>query len=148
MRSLYQIFSNEEWVSNAREAAYGKMLALVRCLADLSCVCEEWHRTTNRILVSQGERPFVCQICQARFNSRGNLNAHHLDHHAVRIDSASFHCFQTLLRWFIEMDPDHLSFSTDLQEKKFRCEVCGKLFGRKYRLRCHLQRHSVGFTQL
>ena len=38
---------------------------------------------------------------------------------------------------------DHLQISTILQEKKFKCESCGKRFGRGWALRRHLIVHSV-----
>lgn len=31
------------------------------------------------------------------------------------------------------------------QKKNFECQQCGQEFGREYILKCHLQKHSVGF---
>lgn len=64
-----------------------------------------------------------------------NYRAHYVNH-AVRIGSAPLcHTFSNIFAL--------LTIRTNLQEKKFVCEICGFCFGRPSALKQHLQLHSV-----
>lgn len=72
-----------------------------------------------------GEKPFICDFCDARFNIKGSLKRHILIHHTQR--ERKFICETCGKSFFSKNDIiTHIRVHTD--ERPYSCSFCGRAF--------------------
>ncbi|XP_071483323.1 uncharacterized protein [Diadema antillarum] len=85
-----------------------------------------------------GEKPYECEICQARFIQSINLKRHILSYHKDEEPYACDICGKRF-RVLVYLKSHEVTHS---QDRPFQCEACGAMFKRKSDLRSHRRVHS------
>ena len=92
-------------------------------------------RLEVHIRTHTGIKPFQCNLCNKFFNEKGNLKTHINFHKNIR----TFQCKICNKKYKTNGHlKDHIQIQ-HLKIKKFKCEKCGCLFGRKSSLNSHMK---------
>ena len=117
------------------------------------------------------KQPYVCHVCDKRFNNKGSYKRHMVIHkderpHVCLVCGMTFKLEQTLKRhWMTHAGEkpfkctvcnkrfrvaDHLKKHLLIHtgEKPFKCETCGQAFRGKYNLQKHETIHTAGGTSV
>jgi len=94
-----------------------------------------WHKTT---IHHKGERKYTCDVCGNTYLTTSGLRNHKLTHDVLKHPCQEEGCTMA----FINNSKLLKHMVTHTGEKNFKCDECGKAFGRIAGLKLHQDRHK------
>ncbi|XP_050396149.1 zinc finger protein 624 [Patella vulgata] len=108
-------------------------------------ICGEIFRSssnlTDHLKLHSLEKKHKCHICSSSYSKKYHLSQHILKAHSSKLKTYKCHCNAEFSSTFDLKE--HVQTHTCTDEKPFRCEECGKIYSRKYKLVVHMKSHRT-----